>query len=138
MVKAARDRRHCAADVTRRRLNTMNVWLLSAGGLAIIVGAVHSLLGERMIFRLDVRESGVSGRYRGILRASWHATTLFGWALAAVMLQGALSPSPLPPAVRISIVAAMGLAAGAVLWWTRGRHPGWIGLLAVAVLCALA
>ncbi len=113
----------------------MNLLLVAAAVLTVLVAATHSLLGEKMIFG---GAAELPSTFRGILRATWHATSLLGLALAAVMLSHGLAGEPPPNAVRLSTAAAMGLSALAVLVWTGGRHPGWIALGLVGALCALA
>jgi len=126
----------------------MNAWLLGAAALVFVIGLVHSLLGERMIFR-HLRQGGlvptagapVLREYQTrILWATWHVVTLFGWALAAVLAWLA------QPAVRAAsaglieqaVMAALVASAGLVLVATRGRHVAWVALLAAAVLVAMA
>ena len=61
----------------------MQMALFGAGLLAFATGLVHSLLGERLIFR-RLREHGASvteSRRLGILWATWHLASVFGWAL---------------------------------------------------------
>jgi hypothetical protein len=126
----------------------MNLALLAAAVGTVLVGSIHSVVGERRIFRrasggvAGAQDSGTLelGRYRGILRASWHITTFLGFGMAAVMLHLALVPAeaPLALALRLGLLVPIAASAAAVFWWTRGRHPGWIGLAMVAVLCGLA
>ncbi len=70
----------------------MNAWLMSAGLLIVLIGAVHSVLGETRIFR-HLRQSGlVPTKGEPLLReyqlrtvwASWHLVTLLVWTLAAL------------------------------------------------------
>jgi hypothetical protein len=128
----------------------MNVYLAAAGILAFFVGLVHSVLGEHMIFR-RMRQGGLiptdGGRLLGeghvrILWASWHIVTVLGWSMALVLFRLSLSPSP-PDAFHVFIAdvfiadviaAAMLLGSAFVFVGTKARHPGWIGLLGVAVL----
>lgn len=124
----------------------MNRYFLAAAILAFLVGLVHSILGERLIFR-RMRQGGFiptnGGRVIGeghvrILWASWHVLTVFGWCLAAVLLWLAQA-EPAPHAlIAQAIVVAMTAGSFLILVGTRGRHPGWIGLLGVAVLAWLA
>lgn len=120
----------------------MQTALALAGALTFVVGAVHSALGERLIFR-RMREGGwiptngrpiLHERHVRILWASWHVVTLFGWAMGAVLLQRATTETPLDAWLEHAIAASMFGGAALVLIGTRGRHPGWIGLLAVALL----
>ncbi|MCQ4165661.1 hypothetical protein [Tahibacter harae] len=121
----------------------MNTWLLAATVLAVVVGLIHSLLGEVLIFRRQPRDA--AGRRRlqrpfDILWACWHIATVFGLALAALLWQLAAMPEPLALRGFLLNVVAIAYAVSAllVLFGTRGRHPGWAGLGGVAVLVMLA
>ncbi len=123
----------------------MHAYFLAAAIALILVGLVHSVFGEVLIFR-GLRKAGLvpkepapplQVRHIGILWATWHLASAFGFGFAYLMLsiaQGDTAPDPV-------IVKAMLFAclAGSmlVLVGTRGRHPGWIGLLAVAALVYL-
>lgn len=122
----------------------MNACLATAAGLAILIGVVHSVLGERLVFS-RLRQGSVvptqggtllrAGHVR-ILWATWHIVTLLGWALAAALLLLASEPSLSPLHIALLQVIALTMAASGllVLVGTKARHPGWIGLLGVAVL----
>lgn len=125
----------------------MQTQLLLAGLLAILVGLAHSVLGEILIFR-RLRSGGIipteghpilKERHVRILWATWHLVTVLGWALAAVLLLMAASiGEPLAKSVIMTIVvAAMAASSALVLIATNGKHPGWLGLLGVAVLAWL-
>ncbi|MGL4240978.1 MAG: hypothetical protein ACRCTI_07690 [Beijerinckiaceae bacterium] len=116
----------------------MNMTLAAAAALCAATGLVHSVLGERMIFANAEMHDRLPARFRGIIRASWHATTLLGFGLAAVMLHHAASGAPMPLAIRLGTSSAIAAAGAAVLIWTAGRHPGWIALGIVAGLCLMA
>ena len=118
----------------------MNPWLFSAAILMIVVGMVHSVLGEHLIFSplrtggLIPTDGGSHLRERNvrILWATWHFTSVLGWAAAFILFQAAST------AVPVLVIQAIMLAAAAggllVLVGTRGKHPGWIALLVVALL----
>jgi len=136
----------------------MNPLLIAAAlGLAL-VGLVHSVLGEIMVFR-GLRTQGVRARglrhdvgatssnvptwalalpreHLGIVWASWHLVTLLGWALSALLWRLGTVPSDAALAAWVADVAGMVTLAGGmlVLYATRGRHPGWAALLVVAAL----
>lgn len=125
----------------------MNPLLASAAALTFLTGAVHSVLGEYLIFRHLRRGTLVPGlealplrsRNIRILWATWHALTVFGWAFACVLLQIALSPQTSPlDAFLTATVAANACGSLLVLVGTRGRHPGWIALAVVAALVWMA
>ncbi len=123
----------------------MRSYLLAAAVVAVIVGIVHSLLGEALIFRKlrsgtvvpDHSAPPLQERNIRILWATWHLASAFGFGFAAILLSMATSESAPDPTILWAIVLAFMTASGLVLFGTRGRHPGWIGLLAVAVLTCL-
>ena len=122
----------------------MNIFLLTAAVLMVLIGLAHSILGERMIFRRMRRDGFIptegarligEGHVR-ILWATWHGLTVLGWGMAAMLFWMGLHPSQDAGWVLMEhILAASALGVSAlVLVGTKGRHPGWIGLLAVALL----
>ena len=124
----------------------MNPWFLSGGILMIIVGVIHSVLGERLIFsRLRVgglipTDGGSHLREHNvrILWATWHFSSVLGWAAAFILLYAANAANAANAAVPALVIQALVVAAAAggmlVLVGTRGKHPGWIALLVVALL----
>lgn len=119
---------------------------LIAALIAGATGIAHSVLGEMLIFR-RLREQGLvptraSAPLREphvrILWATWHIATLFGWAFAGLLFQLALGA----PMTGARVLEALGFAylGGSllVLLGTKGRHPGWVALAAVAALALAA
>lgn len=117
--------------------------ILAAAILVGIVGLIHSVLGERLVFR-QLREHsdklasvGLRERHVRILWATWHVVTIFGFAfgvqLVKIELGGATMPS-LIAELKYVIAHAMLAASVLVLVMTKAKHPGWIGLLGVAIL----
>jgi hypothetical protein len=125
----------------------MNWYFFSAGVLSIVIGAVHSYLGERLIFArmrtagLVPTDGGQALRERQvrILWASWHIPTAMGGAIGVVLFWFSLPASShlVQPVVAMALGGAMLASSGLVLVGTKGRHPGWAGLLGVAVLTGL-
>jgi hypothetical protein len=124
----------------------MNGYFVAAGVLTVIVGAIHSVFGERLIFG-RMRSAGLiptngggllRERHVRILWATWHVVTVMGWCFAAALFWLAIpSSEPLTRSFLASAVAvAMAASSVLVLVGTRGKHPGWIGLLLVAILTA--
>lgn len=122
----------------------MSILLTTAAAVAILTGIVHSLLGERLIFR-RLRASTLvpglpapplQGRHVRILWATWHLGSVFGWAFAGLLLQLAHAPAAALSAQSVlAAVAAAHLGAALLVFVaTRGRHPGWIALALVALL----
>ena len=125
----------------------MNTYLVAAGTLAFLVGLVHSVLGEVLLFR-RLRQGGLiptagapllEERHVRILWATWHVVTVLGWCLAAVLVWLSLHDSQRVDFlfVKHAIVAATLTSSALVLVGTKARHPGWLGLLCVAALVGL-
>lgn len=121
----------------------MQTSLMIAAALAVVTGLAHSALGELLIFRHVRRGTLVPAqdapplrnRNIRILWATWHLATVFGWAFAAVLARLAVEPqAALLPLVTGATVAAYACGSLLVLVGTRGRHPGWVVLAAVAAL----
>lgn len=125
----------------------MNYYFIAAGILAFAIGLIHSLFGERLVFA-RMRSSGLIPTEGGqrlrehhvrILWATWHIVTVMGWAMGAMLFRLALAPSAVADhnffAIAIG-VSAFG-SSMLVLVGTKGRHPGWIGLLGMAIFTAM-
>lgn len=126
----------------------MQGYLFAAAVLVVLIGLVHSVLGEILIFRRLRGGSLVPAqgapplgeRHIRILWATWHVVTVFGFAFAVVLFR--LGSAATAASIQATMLAATGAAfLGAsilVLIGTKGRHPGWVGLAGVAALIALA
>ena len=123
----------------------MNYLLLSAGLLSISVGLVHSILGEILIFKNLRKNSLVPNvslpplreKNIRILWATWHLASIFGFSISAMLIHLAMSPSNSSYIIQ-AVAIAMCSSSVLVCYATKAKHPGWIGLLAVSVLCWLA
>ena len=112
--------------------------LHSAAGLAILVGAVHSVLGERYILVRLFRRGDLPHLFGGdvftrrTLRFAWHLTSVAWWGFAALLL---LLPFA-PPLTRIADTVAVTFFVSAVVTFlgSRGRHLAWALFLAIAAL----
>ena len=124
----------------------MQNYLLAAGALMILIGIAHSVIGEILIFR-QLRAGTIvpllvppplRERHLRILWANWHLCSVLGWGLAALLIQFANSPDLSAHALSIRIIAIAALAGSVlVLYATRGKHPGWFGLVVAAGLAWL-
>ena len=125
----------------------MNRYFAAASLLAFLVGFTHSVLGELLIFR-RMRQGGfvptngaklIGERHVRILWASWHVLTVFGWSASSILLW--LSLANEQPNTQGSVFGAISISmlvgAALVLVGTKAKHPGWVGLLGVAVLAWL-
>ena len=123
----------------------MNYLLLSAGFLSIVVGLIHSILGEFLIFKNLRNSSLVSNvsvpplqeRNIRILWATWHLASIFGFAMGAILIQLSMTTATSAFVIQ-SIAFSMCTASALVFYATKAKHPGWVGLLGVAALCWLA
>jgi len=122
----------------------VNTYLFSAGCLAFLVGIVHSVLGEILIFR-HMRMGTLVPTYGGeilkerrvrILWASWHLVTVFGAGLGVSLIGLSFTSSRFASLdfIELVILFSMLVSSLIVLAATKGKHPGWVGLLGVAVL----
>lgn len=127
----------------------MNAYLVAAGCLTFLVGFIHSVMGEILIFhRMRVNGGIIPTQARPILKerhvrilwASWHLVTIFGWGIAAILLWLAFSAPayPVHEWIKNTVLVSMLAASLVVLIGTKGKHLGWLGLLGVAVLLSLA
>ena len=122
----------------------MQNYMFAAGSLALVVGTIHSALGEVLIFSRmrnnglvpTVGEPKLRERHVRILWASWHIVTVFGWALGAILLRFSFPSTEYTVQVFVenTIVFSMLASSFLVLVGTKGMHPGWLGLLGVATL----
>ncbi|MBI3898274.1 MAG: hypothetical protein HY308_08250 [Gammaproteobacteria bacterium] len=121
----------------------MNWYFVVAAALAFLVGLVHSVLGEKLIFH-RLKEGGfvptnggnvLDEKHVRILWASWHVLTVFGWCIASVLLRLSLPSASASSAWFVGQAFVVAMLAGSALVFigTRAKHPGWAGLLGVAV-----
>lgn len=120
----------------------MTIALALAGTLAATLAVGHSLLGEVLIFRRLRAEpdtsAGISPRQMSVIRGTWHLLSLLGCGFAAILFILALDRPP-TDALMVQSLAATFLISGLYwLWATRGRHPAWIVLGAIGLLCLYA
>jgi hypothetical protein len=122
----------------------MNSYFAAAGVLTFVIGLVHSVLGERLIFR-RMRINGFIPTNGGqvlrephvrILWASWHVVTVLGWCIGVALFWLAQpSQAQFAQSTASNVIACALLGSSMlVLVGTKGRHLGWVGLLTAAIL----
>jgi hypothetical protein len=124
--------------------------LLAASIVLFLLGALHSGLGELMIFESLPRASGLPGlgfppligapeSAVRTMRACWHLLTVFGWGFALLLGRYAMqSELGAGDAFVVRAMAGALLACALVmLVGTRGKHLGFAAFFAAAVLCWL-
>jgi hypothetical protein len=115
----------------------MQIYMFAAGCIALVVDAIHSVLGEILIFG-RMRNRGLiptvgapllRERHVRILWVSWHIVTIFGWAFAAILLRIAFPSNAYPIQAFVESVVVVSMLAGAFLIFigTKGMHPEWRG-----------
>lgn len=125
-----------------------NTYFFIAGILCFLLGIAHSVIGELLIFhplttrKIPVKENTLfQKKFRGIIWATWHLASIFGLAFGYILIKISsddidLSPSLIDNLI-LPIMLATGLSSFLVLFSTKGRHPGWVVLLLIAVLIFL-
>ncbi len=121
----------------------MNLFLLSAVILLVLIGFVHSFVGERkLITPLSNQISNIvfedDPLNRLVLRAAWHLTTIAWWGIAIVIYDLANMSSP--PQLTVHALAGTFILTGFFIGaFTRGKHPAWVvfGIIAVLLLIGI-
>jgi len=119
----------------------MNFFYIIAAVLLILIGIVHSWLGEKYILiRLFRRDNmphlfGSDIFTKQTLRFAWHITTIAWWGFALILLfmGNAFSWEIIIPFNQIISITFL-LTALLAGFYTRGKHLSWIIFLAVAIL----
>lgn len=119
-------------------LGAPNYLLIAATALCILLGIVHSVLGEVLIFRhWRKTPPNIPRQHQGIIIATWHITTLLAFT-TAILIHIISDKFATIPVWHWSLVTCFILSGLLVLWLTKARHPGWIVLFIIAGLVALA
>ncbi|WP_371397138.1 hypothetical protein [Fretibacter rubidus] len=119
-------------------LSGADLYLAAATIVIIILALIHSIVGERLLFKpyRTHPPGGMPRRYWGIIWASWHGVSLFALALAGVVFSyiGATST----PFVLMFFAFTLCVFSGLIAFGTRFRHPAWAAFLGLAALLLLA
>ncbi len=114
--------------------------LLIAAGLAVVLAAAHSYLGERYILIRLLRRDDLPRLLGGVeftkqtLRFAWHITSIAWLGLAALLLVMSSAPGGAERTQARVIAAVFGLSGLVALLGSRGRHLSWIVFLVIAAL----
>lgn len=117
--------------------------LYLAASLAVFIGLVHSLLGEKYILiRLFRRDNipqlfGSAEFTRRTLRWAWHLTTVAWFGFAAILVLLA-EPTLEPRAVAAVVGVTFMIHFLVALLGSRGRHLSWVVFLAIGVIAFYA
>jgi hypothetical protein len=117
--------------------------LYMAAFLAVAVGVIHSVLGERYILIRLFRRADLPKLFGGVaftirtLRLAWHVTTIAWWGFAAILVM--LAQRSVSSGSLSFILALTFLATGATTALvSRGRHLAWIGFSFIGGVCLYA
>lgn len=113
--------------------------LQAAAAILVLLGLLHSVLGERYILRRLFRRCdlpkvlGSADFTRNTLRFVWHLLTLMAWTMALLLMQlaGGASAAQMAALLGFALIAS-GLLP---LCFTRARHLSWLGLMGAGALC---
>lgn len=122
----------------------MDIALTVAAALAVLIGLIHSILGERYIIRRLLRRENLPKLFgsdrptKMILRFAWHLTTVAWFGFAGVLL--VIGSDAADPVRSIGQVVAItfGISAVAAAWGSRFLHPAWAIFAAIAALTWIA
>lgn len=116
--------------------------LVPAAALCVVIGLVHSWLGERRLIGplLAAREGLLQRRFaRNVLRFAWHLTTIAWIGIGAALVAFAGVAADIGSSRAVLAIAATMLVTGVVILATgRGRHWAWPVFFAIAVLAYAA
>ncbi|MDH3589512.1 MAG: hypothetical protein OEQ74_08920 [Gammaproteobacteria bacterium] len=116
--------------------------LIVAAVLIILIGLVHSYLGEKFIlirlFRQPLpRLFGNDAFTRQTLRFVWHMTTVCWWGFAALLIGLEYGYSS-KGEILLIIGTTFGIGALFPLIATRGKHLSWLVFTAISLICYFA
>ena len=108
--------------------------------LLILIGLVHSYLGERYILvRLFKRELpklfGGDKFTKQVLRFAWHLTTIAWFGFAALLIGISYAKGELYQITLYTIATVFLLSGLMSFGYTKGRHYSYIVFWFVAIIC---
>lgn len=110
--------------------------LIAAGIIIIIIGTIHSLLGEKTVIQPLLARDTAPPYIKRLMRVGWHITTFFWWAIAAHLVAMHFWPGRERESFLTIMSMVFGLSAIVALIASRGRHLSWIGFGSVTALMA--
>lgn len=129
----------------------MNPYLLAAGILTLLLGLVHSILGEQLIFskkrkagRLipSKRSADLPGLYVRVIWSTWHIATIFGWCIGFYLIYISLHPleagTQLIKTFLQIVSIGMPVSGFMILFASKGKHPGWFILILIGIFVLIS
>jgi hypothetical protein len=106
--------------------------LLVGSFLLIVIGFIHSYLGEKYILiRLFKRNNlpkllGSDWFTKRVIRFAWHLTTIAWWGFAAILYFLSNPSSNLQAEILITIASVFAISGVVSLLFSRGKHLSWL------------
>lgn len=123
----------------------MNLYWLMSAFILSIMAVVHSIQGEKLIFRrlhnLDGLPAvrGSAANTKTTLRFTWHVLSVLGIGSAAILYYYAQFAALTSVQIVVVKIFAVTFFASFIvaLIGSHGRHASWVGFLIVSALCWL-
>ncbi|CAN5323812.1 hypothetical protein BH11PSE11_BH11PSE11_28900 [soil metagenome] len=118
-----------------------NGWIALTAALMVLVGLLHSWLGEQKLLRplfAKCDAALMQPQRKNFLRAAWHLGSATWIALASILLCLSLPRREAQVAAMAIVSLSFALFGALNFLISRGRHPGWVVLLAIAAAAAMA
>lgn len=117
--------------------------LYTAIVLLILIGCIHSFLGEKYILiRLFKRDNlpwlfGGDWFTKQTLRFAWHITTIAWWGFAAILYFLIDSDGDMRSPILLTIALVFVVSGIISLIFSRAKHLSWIVFFAIAATCVI-
>ena len=108
--------------------------LIAAAIIIVLIGCIHSYLGERKVLHPLYQAYDIKGPIERILRVSWHLITLFWFAITAQLIAMHNWPDQAFKSFLIIMSVALGISTLISLINSKGKHISWIGFGMATVL----
>ncbi|KXI27453.1 hypothetical protein [Paraglaciecola hydrolytica] len=114
--------------------------LLVGAILLVIIGVIHSYLGEKYIlirlFKRDNLPKLLGGDWftKRVLRFAWHITTLAWWGFAAILYVLSVPSVDVQAEILYIIAGVFALSGTVSLLFSRGKHLSWLCFFTIAVI----
>ncbi|MFT5298616.1 MAG: hypothetical protein ACI9YH_004665 [Colwellia sp.] len=112
--------------------------LLVGSFLLIVIGFIHSYLGEKFILiRLFKRDSlpkllGSDWFTKRVIRFAWHLTTIAWWGFAAILYFLSNPSNNIQAEILITIASVFAISGVVSLLFSRGKHLSWLFFFGIA------
>ena len=112
--------------------------LIAAAITIILIGLVHSFLGESKVIKPLQNAKSLTPNHRRLIRVSWHVLTVFWFAIAIYLMVLQVRPGSERTSFLIIMASLFGLMTMLALIASKGRHFSYIGFGAVTILLSLS